>query len=72
MTDASRRRQEWRERCLPVGFACEVHDGTRATVPGVVEENTGVLIRVRLRDGRTVFRYDHEVFSPADGVKGDE
>lgn len=58
-------RQAVRDRLYPVGMACVVHDGTRATVPAVIIANTGVMLRVRLdADGREVPRYDHEVYAP--------
>jgi hypothetical protein len=58
-------REEIRTRLYPIGKACEVHDGTRATVPGTIVENTGVLVKVRLTDGRIVHRHDHDVFAPS-------
>jgi hypothetical protein len=59
-----KRREEWRAEHLPVGRRVRVHDGTRATVPAVVIDNTGVMIKVRLEDGRELYHYEHDVCSP--------
>jgi len=51
---------------MAIGTQVHVHDGTRATVPAVVVDNTGVLIKVRFTDGteREVYHYEDDVFSP--------
>jgi hypothetical protein len=62
--DRKARRQAWRDEHMAIGKAVHVHDGTRATVPAVIINNTGVMIMVRLADGRELLHYDHDVFSP--------
>lgn len=64
--DRKARRQAWRDEHMAIGKEVHVHDGTRATVPAVVVDNTGVMIKVRFTDGteREVYHYEHDVFSP--------
>lgn len=55
-------KQAWRDEHFPIGGRAGCHDGRHHTVEGVVIDNRGVMIRLRLDDDREIIKYDHDLW----------